>query len=155
MIVKNPSPKGKWIFVKINGHTTKKWLAGYSSLNIPEADSTQDINLNSHEEAVLKYKEKFNKYPGDIYTPEYFYTIAASESNTGGTTSLSGGSVTVEAGKDYSLDIHTESNTYLTGYTIDGTVQSINTPSADTTTYILRKIEDDKDIIVGFAEYGS
>lgn len=151
MILQNKSPKGKWIHVKINGFSYKKWIAGYGSINLPEVTSLNQLNLNSHEESMIHVQEKTGIDPDP--TPEFYFTVKATTPTTGGTTSLSGASVSISEGMNLSFSVYPQSNYYLSAYTINGASQTILTPSA-TTVYTLSNIKQDKNIAIAFAIFG-
>lgn len=152
MKVKNNSPKGKWVFVKIKGYSYKKWISGYSSLDIPEVSRIDQLNLNAHEEALLKVREKTGKTPGVNPVEDFYFSIKATNSTSGGTTSLSASTIYVPYESNISFSVYAETNQYLSAYTVNGTTQSIPVMSAatGTTSYTLSNIEQDKNIFVSF-----
>jgi hypothetical protein len=152
MKLQNKSAKGKWIHVKINGFSYKKWLAAYDTINLPEVTSLSQLNLNSHEEAMIHEQAHIGIDPDP--TPEFYFVVSATKGATGGTTSLSGGSVSVAEAMNLSFSVYPQVNYYLSAYTINGTSMTISTPSA-TTVYTLSNITQDRNIYVAFSRYGS
>jgi len=152
MIVQNKSPKGKWIHVKINGASYKYWIAGYDSINLPEVSRLDQLNLNAHEESMI-HEQKTTGIDPDP-TPEFYFKVSASRiGTTGGTTSMSGASVSVANGMNLSFTVYPVNNYYLSSYTVNNISQAITTPSA-ATVYTLSSIQQDKSVSVGFAVYG-
>jgi len=154
MKVTNTGAKGKWVHVKINGYSYKKWVAAYGSVTLPEVTSRSQLNLNAHEESMIHAEDHGQIFPKPI-PPEFYYTINATRlGTTGGTTSLSASSVSVAKGMSLSFSVYPESNYYLSAYTVNGIAQGRSTPSA-TTVYTLSNIVQDENISVAFATFGS
>jgi hypothetical protein len=86
-------------------------------------------------------------------TPEFYFTVKATKGLTGGTTSLSGASVSVLQGLNMSFSVYPTSGFYLTAYTVNNYARAIKTPSA-TTVYTLTNIQQDKNIYVAFSKNG-
>jgi len=59
MILRNNSPKKRKIHYKIDGVPKSIFIGAGNSLYLPEITSKEQINLNSHEEAISHYFEKF------------------------------------------------------------------------------------------------
>ena len=154
MKIANNSPKGKWVHVKINGFSYKKWVAGYDSIKLGEVTSKTQLNLNSHEDAMIKAAKKGTEIDPASRTKELFYYSVAATTGVSGTTSLSGGSVMIQDGKKATFSVYPQANCYLSAYTINGVSQTKVTPSA-TTTYSTFAIVQDSAIRVAFAAFGS
>lgn len=150
MKISNKSAKGKWIHVKINGFSYKKWLAGYDSIILDEVTKISDLNLNAHEESMIHAEE----YIGvNIDPSDPFSFNVRMICTTGGTSSLSAATVTIADGMNLSFSVYPETNYYLSAYTSNNRAQTIRTASADTT-YTLTKIKQDKNIYLAFAAFG-
>ena len=110
------------------------------------------LNLNAHEEALLKVREKTGKTPGVNPVEDFYFSIKATNSTSGGTTSLSASTIYVPYESNISFSVYAETNQYLSAYTVNGTTQSIPVMSAatGTTSYTLSNIEQDKNIFVSF-----
>lgn len=153
MKITNTSAKGKWIHVKINGFSYKKWVAGYDSIILAEVTSKSQLNLNAHEEALIHVTEHTGVDPDP--TPEFYYKVqAARVGSTGGTTSLSATSVMIADGLNVSFTVYPESSYYLSAYTINGVAHARTSVSA-TTTYTITNITQDQNISVAFARFGN
>lgn len=150
MKITNKSPKGKWIHVKINGFSYKKWLAGNDSIILDEVTKISDLNLNAHEESMI-HAEEYLRVNIDPSDPFYFNLkmICA----TGGTSSLSAATVSIADGMNLSFSVYPDANYYLSAYTVNGIAQTMKTKSA-TTVYTLSKIKQDKNIYMAFAIKG-
>jgi len=155
MKISNKSGKGKWIHVKINGFSYKRWLAGYDSIILNEVTRLSQLNLNAHEEAMIHAEEHTGHEPDPTPTPEFYFSVTASVlMNTGGTTSISAATVSVAEGLNLSFSVYPTSNYYLSAYTVNGIAQTRATVSASTV-YTLSNITQDKNISVAFAQFGS
>lgn len=153
MKITNTSAKGKWIHVKINGFSYKKWVAGYDSIILTEVTNKSQLNLNAHEESLIHVTEHTGIDPDPA--PEFYYKIQATRvGTTGGTTSLSATSVMVADGLNVSFSVYPEASCYLSAYTVNGVVQTRTTVSA-TTVYTITNIKQDKNISVAFASFGN
>jgi len=154
MKITNNFAKGKWIHVKINGVSYKKWIAAYSSIILPEVTRRDQLNLNAHEEAIIHTEEHTGHEPDPTPTPEFYYIVQATSTGrvTGGTTSLSGASVTVAEGLNLSFSVYPDVGvTYLSAYTVNDVAQTIvSSASTATTVYTLSSINQDKNIVVSF-----
>ena len=152
MKIQNKSPKGKWIHVKINGYSYKKWLAGYDSIILNEVTRRDQLNLNAHEESMIHAEEHsgVNIDPSDPFS----FLVKVASILTGGTTSLSGASVTVADGMNLSFNVYPQTGYYLSAYTINGVAQTRTSTSA-TTAYTLSSIRQDENIFVAFARFGA
>lgn len=155
MKISNTSAKGKWIHVKINGYSYKKWIDGYGSIILPEVTNKSQLNLNAHEEAMIVAEEHTGHNPDPTPTPALFYVVSATRLGaTGGTTSLSGASVNVADGLNLSFSVYPQSGYYLSAYTVNGVAQARTTVSANTS-YTLSTITQDKNVSVAFAAFGA
>ena len=152
MKLSNLSPKGKWIHIKINGYTYKKYIAGYDNLTLPEVKSIEDLNLNAHEEAMIHLKD----HTGENLNPGEFNYIINTRvlSSTGGTTSLSGSSISIAENMSLSFSIYPQTSYYISSCTINNVTQTLATPSASTV-ITMSNITQDKNIAVGFSRYGA
>ena len=153
MKIRNNSAKGKMVHYKINGVPMKQWVGSYDILSLPEVTHKSQLNLSALEEAIIH--EESHKGTTSLKTPETFsYVISASVSATGGTTSLSGSSVSVLEGANLSFTAYPQANYYLSTYTVNGASATISTPSA-TTVYALSNVNEDKNIYMGFTAFGA
>lgn len=155
MIIRNQSPKGKYVHVKINGYSYKKWIAGYTSLNMKEVDRISQINQNAHAEAIIKEEANLG-IEVDNVLDLYKYTISVSTTGTGGTSSLSATTVNVNQGLSSTFSVYTESNEHVTGFTINNTnfLGSISNTSASTINYTVNNIHADQNVQVWFGVNG-
>ena len=156
MEITNRHPKGKWIHVKKNGYTEKVWLPAYSTVDLPYVTSKNGLNLNAHEEAIIHVEEKFG-IEVDGVEDTFKYTIAMTEGSTGGTTSLSATTLSVNEGLNTSFYVYPEASFYVSAYTVNNTskISSIADVSASTITATVTNIQEDKNIFVGFAAFGA
>ncbi len=156
MIIKNKKPVGRWYHIKKNGYVKKYWIAAYSQLELPFVDSSDEILQNAHEKSIENTEEKYGVEIDNI-EDIYKYKITVTEGATGGTTSLSASTVSVNSGLNLSFNIYPEINYYLSAYTVDNSsvLGDISDPSASTITTTIQNITDDKVIFVGFSPYGS
>jgi hypothetical protein len=154
MKITNKSPKGKWIHVKINGYSYKKWVAGYDSIVLAEVTNKKQLNLNAHEEAMIHAESHGIVDDPSGHKKEVFYFMVQATSGAHGTTSLSGSSASVLDGMNLAFSVYPAANYYLSAYTVNGIAQATKTPSASTV-YTLSNITQDKNISVAFAAYGS
>ena len=152
MKISNKGGKGKWIHVKFNGVSYKKWLAGYDSIVLDEVTDVSQLNLNAHEESMI-HAEEYTGINIDSSDP-FSFLISAANGATGGTTSLRAATVTVTDEMNLSFSVYPESNYYLSAYTVNGVSRTISTASASTV-YTISKIKQDKNIYVAFATFGS
>ena len=156
MKIRNTSPKGKWLHVKKNGYTEKVWLAGYSTIDLPYVTSRNDLNLNAHEEAIIHAEEVLGREVDNIQDI-FKYSVNVIELGSGGTSSLSASTVSINEGMNLSFEIHPETNYYLSSYTINSVsyLSSVSNTSASTINSVIANIQEDKEVRIGFAVFGS
>lgn len=158
MIIKNLSPQGKFLHIKVAGYSTKKWLGSYAILDIPEITSKSQLNLNAHEEAMIAEVattgEDFIKVDETFY-----YKLQATVGSTGscsGTTSLSATTITVKEGLTTSFTIYPGSNCLISAYTLNNVshLTDLSNVSASTTVTIAN-IKQDYKIYAAFKVFGT
>jgi len=155
MKIRNTSPKGKWLHVKKNGYTEKVWLAGYSTIDLPYVTSRNDLNLNAHEEAII-HAEKALGHEVDNIQDIFKYSVNVIAMGSGGTSSLSASTVSINEGMNLSFEIYQKDYNYISAYTINSVsyLSSIGNTSARTISSTITNIQEDKEVRIGFAVWG-
>ena len=164
MIITNISPKGRFLHLKISGFSSKVWLESYGSIELPAVTERSQLNLNAHEEAIIKTEEntgvKMSEYVAhdeELFDATYKYKLQATVVGVGGTTSLSAMSLSVQDNLGVSFSIYPSTNYYISAYTINAVnkLTTISNKSASTTTVSFEKLIKDTNVKVGFSPYGA
>lgn len=164
MIIRNISAKGRFLHLKISGFSSKVWLESYGTLDLPAVTERSQLNLNAHEEAIIKTEENTGiktieavAHVEELFDAAYKYKLQATVVGVGGTTSLSAMSLSIQDDLTVSYYIYPTTSYYISAYTVNNVnrLSTITNKSASTTTVTFAKLTKDTNVRVGFSPYGA